>query len=294
MPTDLPQRVFPPDSAIWKICRERAILLHGPAAAVLQVAHPRIALGVREHSAFETDPIARLHRTLDAVYAIAFGSAQEARAAARRVARRHAGVKGDAAGQGVAGAATYSAGEIDLLMWVVATLIWSSISGYERCIGSLTMHDKRRFYRDMRELGAFFGLPPDHGPQTYEAYQQYLQRQLEDSSIGSHSISRAVAWNVARPRRPWWLRASAGSIRFIFSEVLPEPVRARLGFKSTPFSRLAMAIATVGLRAFVRTAPGVLRFPPQYRSAGRASRGDEESETPGTPSMPGTPRVEAN
>jgi uncharacterized protein (DUF2236 family) len=267
------QRVFPPDSAIWKICRERAILLHGPAAAVLQVAHPRIALGVKEHSAFETDPIARLHRTLDAVYAIAFGTGQEARAAARRVARRHAGVKGDAAAQGLAGAATYSAGEIDLLMWVVATLVWSSVSGYERCVGPLTENDKRRFYRDMRVLGGFFGLPPDHGPQTYEAYLQYLQRQLQDPLMGSHPISRAVAWNVARPRRPWWLRASGGPIGFIFSDVLPEPVSRRLGFRSTIFSRFALSVATVGLRLFARLAPGVLRFPAQYRIARREELG---------------------
>src|SRR5439155_6903313 len=133
------QRVFPPDSAIWKICCERAILLHGPAAAVLQVAHPRIGLGVMQHSGFADDPTARLHRTLDAVYSIAFGTIDEAEAAAKRVARRHASVRGDAAAHRVPGEAQYSADEIDLLMWVVATLVWSSVGGYERSIAALTL-----------------------------------------------------------------------------------------------------------------------------------------------------------
>src|SRR3954464_8190457 len=111
MPSDTEQRVFSPDSLIWKICRERTILLHGPAAAVLQVAHPRIGLGVMEHSGFADDPTSRLHRTLDAVYAIAFGTLDEAETAARRVARRHATVRGDAARHAVPGEANYSADE---------------------------------------------------------------------------------------------------------------------------------------------------------------------------------------
>src|SRR3954454_3288426 len=153
------QRVFSPESLIWKVSRERAVLLHGPAAAVLQVAHPRIGLGVMQHSGFADDPTSRLHRTLDAVYAIAFGTVAEANAAAKRVARRHASVRGDAAAHSVPGAPNYSAGEIDLLMWVVATLVWSSVTGYERSVGSLTDGDKKKFYADMRVLGTFFGLP---------------------------------------------------------------------------------------------------------------------------------------
>src|SRR5205814_4104685 len=98
-----------------------------------QVAHPRIGLGVMQHSNFAQDPTARLYRTLDAVYAIAFGTREQADAAAQRVARRHSTVRGDAAAHGVPGPAAYSADEIDLLMWVVATLVWSAVGGYERC-----------------------------------------------------------------------------------------------------------------------------------------------------------------
>jgi uncharacterized protein (DUF2236 family) len=261
------QRVFLTESAIWKICRERAILLHGPAAAVLQVAHPRIGLGVMEHSGFADDPTARLHRTLDAVYAIAFGTIEEAEGAAKRVARRHASVRGDAAAHGVPGAEQYSADEIDLLMWVVATLVWSSIGGYERSVGTLSLAEKRKFYLEMRVLGTFFGLSEDHGPQTYDEYEQYLRRQLDDPAMGSHAISRRVAREVARPRRPWWLAMTGGPITFIFSDVLPEPVRGRLGFQSTPWTKLCMAAATIGLKLFARFAPGVVRFPPQYRIA---------------------------
>src|SRR5205823_10410912 len=89
-------RIFAPESMVWRICRERATLLHGPAAAVLQVAHPRIALGVLDHSNFKEAPTARLHRTLDAVYSMAFGTSEEAEAATDGVARIRERVRGDA------------------------------------------------------------------------------------------------------------------------------------------------------------------------------------------------------
>src|SRR5271155_4200935 len=76
------QRPFDPNSVIWKVTRERIILLYGPAAAIMQVAHPRIAAGVFEHSAFESNPLARLHGTLVAVWSIVFGNTEKASAAA--------------------------------------------------------------------------------------------------------------------------------------------------------------------------------------------------------------------
>lgn len=38
--------VFAPDSAMWRINRERFVLIGGPAAAILQAAHPSVAFGV--------------------------------------------------------------------------------------------------------------------------------------------------------------------------------------------------------------------------------------------------------
>jgi uncharacterized protein (DUF2236 family) len=255
---------------MWKIVRHRAILLHGPAAAVLQIAHPRIGLGVMEHSRFEDDPLDRLTRTLDAVYAIAFGTREQAEAAARVVAKRHARVRGDAAAHSVPGPPIYQVDELDLLMWVIATLVWSAISGYERTVGRLTTEEKESFYRDMRTQGTFFNLPREYGPQTYIEFENYFANQLQNPLLGSHAISRKVAWAVARPRTPMWFRFSAYPITFIFSEVIPPPVRDRLGFKRTFVSRVSVKLATGVLRGFSRIAPGFLKHVPQYRRAMRA------------------------
>ena len=250
---------------MWKVVRHRSILLHGPAAAVLQIAHPRIGLGVMEHSAFESDPLSRLDRTLKAVYAIAFGTHDDAQRAANTVAARHAGVKGDASAHGVPGPDQYSADEVDLLMWVIATLAWSGIGAYERTVGPMSRDEKEGYYRDMRLMGTCFGLATDYGPRNWEEFEAYFQRQIADSLIGSHEVSRRVAWAVARPKTPLWFRIAALPITFLFSEIIPSPVRERLGFRSTAVSRASLALATTVLRATNRFAPRWIRYVPEYR-----------------------------
>ena len=58
---------------MWKINREAVLLGAGPAALLLQIAHPSVAAGVAEHSTFEQDPIARLRGTLITTMDLIFG-----------------------------------------------------------------------------------------------------------------------------------------------------------------------------------------------------------------------------
>jgi hypothetical protein len=64
---------------MWQISRERCGLIYGPAAAILQIAHPRIAQGVHNHSNFRTDIIGRLRRTLENTNRIVFGRVSDSR-----------------------------------------------------------------------------------------------------------------------------------------------------------------------------------------------------------------------
>ena len=86
---------FSPDSMMWRINRERVVLLGGASAALLQVAHPQVAMGVAAHSRFHSDSIGRLRRTLDAVYTVAFGNAGEVGRVRAAVARAHGPVQGE-------------------------------------------------------------------------------------------------------------------------------------------------------------------------------------------------------
>jgi uncharacterized protein (DUF2236 family) len=264
-------RPFGPDSLIWKLSRERVTLLYGPAAAIMQVAHPRVAAGVYEHSSFKTGTLSRLHRTLDAVWSISFGDGRQARSAAESVARLHATVRGSAVDLGVPGAPTYSANEPELLMWVVATLVTASIDGYRACVGSLSESDCQGFYGDMRRFGSFFGLDPGHGPQNWADFLGYWQTMVADESMGSHELSRRMAWAVASPQT-WWLKVAMRPMRFAVSEVLPPAMARRLGFRSTAASRLCLGVTQRVCRAMVPRLPARVRFVGPYLQALGASK----------------------
>ncbi|HTL31105.1 MAG TPA: oxygenase MpaB family protein [Tepidisphaeraceae bacterium] len=258
-------RVFSPNSQIWKIVRENCILLNGAAAAVLQIAHPRIGLGVRDHSDFRERPIGRLKRTLDAVHQIVFGTHAEADRIANRLRRRHARVRGDAASENVAGPSQYCADEIDLLMWVLATLVMSATLGYERVFGPLSVFEKQAFYEDMRRFGTYFDLPTDYGPQAWGEFVRYYDDVLNDPAIGAHPISREVAWAIAAPDRPWYVRPLGLPMQLLLNETLPSPVRERLGFRSTVASRGCMRVVRRALRIAWPIVPKTMRYRPEYR-----------------------------
>ena len=259
---------FAPDSMIWRVCRERCNLLDGAAAAVLQVAHPKIAAGVRDHSDFRRDALGRLRRTLDGVNTIAFGTRAEAAAMAARIAARHRGVRGRVAPPGSpASGEPYAADDPELLMWVIATLVVAAVAGYERALPRLSVAERESFYADMRQFGTYFGLPADAGPQTWGEFQRYYGGMIADERIGSASVSREVAHAVAAPARPRWLRLLSRPGRFAFAEILPSPVRERLGFRRMLWTSLAMACVRRLLPWVVPILPARLRYAPQYLSA---------------------------
>jgi len=117
---------FPPESAMWRLNREHFVLLGGSAAAILQAVHPMVAMGVAAHSEFRDDALGRLRRTLEAVYAIAFGTKENVEQVMRTVRAAHAKVNGDTPQK-------YSAMDPDAQMWVLATLIMTTVEMHRRC-----------------------------------------------------------------------------------------------------------------------------------------------------------------
>src|SRR5882724_8581737 len=118
----------------WRVDREIAVLLAaGPRALLLQVAHPKVAAAVAEHSRYRSDPLGRLRDTLDAIYSFAFADTSRATQVVRSVNRLHEHVIGRAPdGQ------AYAALDPHLLLWVYATLIDSSVLAYETFVGPLS------------------------------------------------------------------------------------------------------------------------------------------------------------
>ena len=69
------------DRELDRYTREGALLFGGVLAILLQLGDPVVARGVAAHSSFATDPLGRLRRTLEYVYAIRLGRDEHERLA---------------------------------------------------------------------------------------------------------------------------------------------------------------------------------------------------------------------
>src|SRR3954470_10588946 len=95
--TDPRAGIFGPQSMSWRINRESALFLGAGRAALLQLAHPWVATALEQHSSLMGRPIARFHSTFRIVFAMIFGSLDQAVAAARHLYQAHTYIRGEMA-----------------------------------------------------------------------------------------------------------------------------------------------------------------------------------------------------
>src|SRR4030088_212014 len=143
--------LFEEESITRRVNRENVLLLGGGRALLMQLAHPKVAAGVDEHSDFRAPPIRRLRRTIRMTMAIVFGDRETALAAARAVNLVHAKVSGT----------DYHALDPELLLWVYATLADTALVTYETFVERLLPREREDFYQEFKLLGELLGLPRD-------------------------------------------------------------------------------------------------------------------------------------
>ena len=154
------------DSPLRRISAEACLLGGAGYAVLLQIAHPLVAEGVAQHSAFESDPWLRLRRTLRTTLAIIFGDGPTAVAAVRRLNGVHAAIRGEVQ-DGVArgqGAERYRALDPALLLWVQVSLVWMSVEAYEAWVGPIGMAERNALWAEAREVGRHLGIPLEISP----------------------------------------------------------------------------------------------------------------------------------
>jgi ER-bound oxygenase mpaB/B'/Rubber oxygenase, catalytic domain len=136
-------------------------------------------------------------------------------AAVERVHQVHDTVYGERHG------ARYSALDPELLLWVHATLVDSSIEAYARLVRPICLAVRERYYREMRRMGTAFGVPEALHPATYTDFRAYLTRTMSTLHIGDEC--QAVARLVLSPPAPLVLWPAGIASRFCLSGCsLPE------------------------------------------------------------------------
>jgi uncharacterized protein (DUF2236 family) len=244
--------LFAEDTVIRRVNRENVLPLFGGVRALLmQIAHPKVAAGVDEHSDFRRHPIRRLRRTLLMTMAIVFGDRETAMTAARTVNQVHTRVRGDG----------YHALDPDLLLWVHATLVDTALVTYETFVQRLTPREREDFYQEMKLLGEVLGVPRDHFPAHFPDFEAYMESMIA-GPVKVDSRSLELAREIRRPRLRFLPGAAMVPFDVITAGLLHPTLREQLRLPWGRGQQRAFRIALKALPRIVALTPTVLRVWP--------------------------------
>ncbi|MGH2691124.1 MAG: oxygenase MpaB family protein [Actinomycetota bacterium] len=246
--------------------RERVLLAGGQRALVMQLAHPLVAAGVARHSDFPTRALARLRRTLDLSLTLIYGTRTEARAASEAIRAVHDRVSGEAEGR------SYSANDPELLLWVNATLIDTTLAVYGRFVRRLGEAERSRYYLETVEAAEAFGIPGPAIPPNLEAFRSYVGSMLEGDELVATDDSRRLVRDVLNPPLPLPLRLPTAVLRQVTVAMLPQRVREMFDLRPGVVARTTLVASSAASRVLLPWLPPILRDFSRARAAGAARR----------------------
>jgi uncharacterized protein (DUF2236 family) len=248
------------------VASEGVLLLGGGRALILQVSEPRVAAGVARYSNYRAAPWRRLYRTIDVTTRIVFGDHGESAEAAAGLRRVHERVRGrDDTGR------AYRALDPDLLLWVQATLLDTSLLIYDRYVRRLTDEERSAYYEQMKPVGEAYGIPAAHLPGDWAAFRDYFEEMVA-TGLRVTPETRDVMDSVLDPELPGAARIPARpaveAVRLVTVGTLPESLRAELGLDWGPLRERLLTASQGTVRRLLRVMPGALR---QFPAARRVS-----------------------
>jgi uncharacterized protein (DUF2236 family) len=256
--------LFGPESVTWKIAKEAVLNIGGARAVLMQLAHPLVATGVSTHSRYMRDPIGRALRTFTLGQMLTFGSLTTAKQGSRFINRLHTHVHGTlptAAGM-YAEHTPYKARDPELLLWVYATLIDTSLLTYPMFVGPLTPQEQEQYYQESKVLAPLLGLRAEHMPKTVEDLRRYVQDMVYSDRLAATPQARRLVRQVLFPPIPSVFRPFLHLNLQITCALLPQPVRDIYGLEWGPKRQQIFEISTIGIRTIISHLPESLRVIP--------------------------------
>jgi uncharacterized protein (DUF2236 family) len=174
--------------------RATEVRLFGAAgyALSLQVGHPTIAAGVRDHSNYRTDPWSRFFGTTDFVAVLLYGTPEHAAKASARLREMHRRIRGtDVDGT------RYSALEPSAYAWVHATLAEAIVRGHHVFGTPFTHGEKEAFWQEWLSLGALMGIRDGDLPDTWDGFVLYKD-DMVDNVLCHNDVVADVQETAAR------------------------------------------------------------------------------------------------
>jgi uncharacterized protein (DUF2236 family) len=237
--------------------------LSGPRALLMQAAHPLAVVGLLSHSSALDEPYERLARTAEVMHTIGFGSRADADRITRRVRAMHRHVRGSLkrpVGRFAAGT-EYRADDPELLLWVLFTLVDSSLVVYRAYVGGLSRDEEAALWQDYRVVGRLFGLRANDMPRTLADLDDYRRSMLDGDTLHVTDWARERARSIVlEPPVPLAARPLLETANFVTIALLPDRIRDQYGFSALPPVFVRKALVRAGAEYMKR---GVLPFLPR-------------------------------
>lgn len=234
-------------------------------ALTMQVAHPQVGAGVRDHSTYAADPWGRAFRTADYVFLLSYGDAATVEALARNLRVMHRPIRGtDHHGR------RYRALEPSAYAWVHATIGESVVRGHDVMGTTFTVDQREEFWASWLSLGDVLGVRRGELPESWAAFQDYLADKIENVLEDNDVVQGLLrASHHAAGGSPFgWLpdgvfgvagRPLGHALRFLGAGMLPPVLRERFGFRWTPAHQAAFAAYCAASKASTPVLPRALR-----------------------------------
>ena len=208
------------DAATTIVHANWSMLIGGLESLFLQTLHPPTMAGVADHSAYETDPLGRLHRTARFLALTSFGTQEQEEAAIDRVRRIHQRVNG-LTPDGV----PYSAMDSHSLLWVHVTEVDGFLRAFQR-YGSVDLSETQadQYVAEMAKVGERLGI--DEAPRTVAELGDVIDSYRPELTTSAQS-RRAIRFLLVPPLAPPALAGYAVVLPAAL-ELLPSWARRKL------------------------------------------------------------------
>jgi len=253
-----------------RVRRESALFLLGGRAAMMQLAHPYVAVGIAEHSNLKKNGAQeRFYRTFQYMFPMAFGNEKESQLASRAVRSLHSKVHGtfkENVGRFRNGD-VFDAANPHAMLWVHMTLVDSALLGYELVIRRLNKDEKDSFVRAANHFAfKFFGIPKSMLFADSREFYRHLRRVLKSDVIAAGDSANEIEsfiWKV--PQGAWssWFLISV--TRWVTKCTLPDKiVKEFYGRTVSKLERFLCCLVLGQVRFIYRLIPPAFRFLTAY------------------------------
>lgn len=226
-------------SVARRINGERIVLAAWSRAILMQMAHPLIAAGVADHSAFRGGARVAAHRlfsTVRAMLGLTFGDETERRRVVDHILQIHRRVNGRlGAARGPFPAGTpYSAEDPALVLWVHATLLDSTLLAYQALVGALDTQEADAYCEEAAETAIALGARAAEVPRSQAALHRYMQQVYDSAVLAVDVEARLIAASVLSGPLAAVALPAAQLNRLLTAGWLPAPLRDAYGLAWSP------------------------------------------------------------